>query len=378
MTLRVDSLVRAAYAAYQNEKSQKLYARAVKQIDTAIDQCHLRHDPDFAQLYSDFVEYVRLLSLAQTDDHELGFEVSDERYFAETAHYVTIPGFLLTPRFLQTVSRFENLSQAKTLLREINTGRAAGDQLLFFSYDSRHLGAPDNPNSFRRLLIVVPGNNKQSIPEKWVQFGIPDPGRPHSVRNISVIAIQPGETNNIYFKDYFRIYRRNGSIGVKGRWELGEGDDNCVSCHKSGVLPVFPVAGSVSVNEMTFVDQANQRFLSYQPARFDRYLDVTKFGPGLGSTPSGTQLSGNVQLHTTKVQMCGACHQPGQLNPLNWPMDQTIISSFVKGGRMPQGAVLSNAERQRLYDQLIKDYFATDDARPGVLKSWLLDNAKMR
>ena len=126
---------------------------------------------------------------------------------------------------------------------------------------SRHLGTPDNPNSYRRLLIVVPGNKANNLPEKWVQFGIPDPRRPESVATFQssqssrVTAIPV----NVYFKDYFRTYRRNGSTTVKGRWELGEGDDNCVSCHKSGVLPIFPEAGSVSHDEKEFVESVNER-----------------------------------------------------------------------------------------------------------------------
>ncbi|HYX27602.1 MAG TPA: hypothetical protein VE863_03470 [Pyrinomonadaceae bacterium] len=380
VTLRINSLVRAAYAAYQNEKSEASYARIVKQFDSAIRQCRLSQDSDFTDRYGNLIEYLRLLSLAQTGDHELGFEVTDKEYFAETAPYAAIPDFLLAPQFLKAVSRFEGLARAKAMLREMNAQRAPDDQLIFFSYSSRHLGTPDNRNSFRRLLIVLPGNKQKDIPEQWVQFGIADPGRPHSVRNISVVAIRPAanNTNNIYFKDYFRTYHRNGSISVKGRWELGEGDDNCVSCHKSGVLPIFPVAGSVSRNEMSFVDQVNQRFMNYLPARFDKYLDVTKFGPGLGSNRSDAQLSSAIKSHSARLRTCSACHEPQQLNPLNWPMDQTIISSFGKGGRMPEGAVLSGYERQQLYNQLVRDYFATDDSRPGVLKSWLMDSAEGR
>src|SRR5260370_39505738 len=189
-------------------------------------QGRLTDDRDFADRYPEFVEYVKLLSLARKDDHELGFEVSDKQYFAETSQYTTIPDFLLTPRFLRAVSRFENLLQAKALLREMNAGRAAEDQFLFFNYISRHLGTPDNPDSYRRLLIVVPGNPSKQLPEKWVQFGIADPGRPRNVRNVSVVAVVsgPDQAANVYFKDYFRTYRRNGSINIRGRWELGEGD----------------------------------------------------------------------------------------------------------------------------------------------------------
>jgi hypothetical protein len=275
------------------------------------------------------------------------------------------------------VSGFENLAEAKSFLKALNHARAPDDQLLFFSYTSRHLGTPDNPDSYRRLLIVVPGDAARSVPEKWVQFGIADPGRPRSVRNVSVVAVmlRAGEGANVYFKDYFRTYRRAGSISIKGRWELGEGDDPCVTCHKSGVLPIFPKAGSVSLEEMPLVEAVNQRFRGYGVARFGRYLDLTKFGPGLGSSLPQSD-SRNVTFAPTanrfKTQRCIACHNTNGLGPFNWPMDSTLIKSFVTGGKMPLNAKLAVPERRLLYNQLVNDYFAINATQPGVLQAWLL------
>jgi len=373
----VNTLVRSARAAYEDDRARLRHDRVVRQIAATLKRCHLSEDKAFAKRYPEFVEYIRLLYQSLDGDHELGFETTDQTYFAETGAYTTIPEFLLTPRFLQAVSSYENLPQAKALLREMNATRPANAQLVFFSYESRHLGTPDNPDSYQRLLIMVPGDAAKNIPEKWVQFGIADPRRPKSVRNVSVVSVLPGQdrTSNVYFKDYFRTYRRNGSMTVKGRWELGEGDDLCVECHKSGVLPIFPEAGSVGREELPLVDAVNQRFRSYGPARFGKYLDTTKFGPGLGTVRANhvsSQLDGSSGVVTT----CATCHQPGGLGPLNWPMDSVLIGSFVKGGRMPLGVEISQSERVRFYRQLIDDYFSIDEARPGILKTWLL--GKMR
>lgn len=378
---RVNTLVRAARAAYQYESARPRHDRIVGDIAATLKRCHLSDDREFAGRYPEFIEYVRVLFLVVDDDRQLGFETTDEIYFAETRLYTTIPEFLLTPHFLRAVSDYQYLPQAKALLREMNASRPADAQLIFFSYESRHLGTPDNPNSYRRLLILVPGNAAQNVPEKWVQFGIPDPRRPRSVRNISVVSVVPApdQTTNVYFKDYFRTYRRNGSITIKGRWELGEGEDACVECHKSGVLPIFPEAGSVSHDELPLVDAVNKRFRTYGAARFGKYLDATKFGPGLGST-RGNQLFQLTGFETSaidsSVKSCASCHQPSGLGALNWPMDSTLIGSFVKGGRMPLGSRMSQFERVRFYEQLIDDYFTIDEARPGILKSWLL--GKMR
>jgi hypothetical protein len=374
---RIDALVSGARRFYENDRGQKNYERVVDDISRAIQQCRLEQEKDFASRYFNFLEYLKVLALARQPDHELGFSVPDSVYFNETRPYVAIPDFLLTADFLRVVSRQETLPRAKAILRELNAKRSVADQLLFFSYQSRHLGTPDTPESFWRLLIVVPGNAAGNIPEKWVQFGVPDLRARARVRNVSVVAVVPGAagTSNVYFKDYFRTYLRNGSITIKGRWDLGYGDDNCAMCHKSGVLPIFPVAGSVSRDEQPMVEVVNQRFLKYGQPRFDKYLDASKLGPGLGSNAlESSRMFVRTADSTVRPEgvKCGACHQPNGLGALNWPMDRVLIGSYVKGGQMPFGYDLRLLERQRLYQKLIQDYFAIDEARPGILKAWLM------
>ena len=369
--------MRSAYAAYRSESAQTRHQRVVDGLGNTIQRCRLAGDAGLSPRYPEFFEYVKLLSIAGRDDHELGFEIPDKDYFAETSQYTTIPDFLLTPAFLRLVSRFESLPQAKSFLRDLNKGRTPGEELLFFSYASRHLGTPDNPDSYRRLLIVVPGDSTRGVPEKWVQFGIADPRKPRTVRNVSVVAVTRGanDETNVYFKDYFRTYRRNGSISIKGRWELGEGDDPCVTCHKSGVLPVFPVAGTVTSDEQEILEAINARFRGYGAASFGRYIDRKKFGPGLG-TPANLE-SRTAPLTTRfKTQSCTVCHNTNGLGAFNWPMDSTIIKSFVTGGQMPLNANLSRVARTQLYKQLVNEYFAVDETRPGILQAWLL--GKMR
>lgn len=375
VTGQVNALVLAARRAYESDNAQTAYERVLDGITRAMEQCRLTQEKDFVARYPEFVGYITTLSLERQPDHELGFSVPDRVYFSETHAYVTIPDFLLTPNFLRAVSRFATLPQAKAMLLELNAGRAVDDQLIFFSYKSRHLGTPDNPDSFWRLLIVVPGNAGQGVPEKWVQFGVPDPRARAPVRNVSVVSVvpDPGGTTNAYFKDYFRTFRRNGSITIKGRWELGEGDDNCALCHKSGILPIFPVSGTVSRDDQPKVRTVNERFLKYGRPRFDKYLDASKLGPGLGAASTSELVPASVDKKTgINGAKCGACHQPNGLGALNWPMDRTLISSYVKGGQMPLGFELTPAERNRLYTKLIQDYFAINETNPGILKSWLL------
>jgi len=375
VTGRVNALVLAARRAYESDRAQAAYGQVLDGIARAMEQCRLADDSALVKRYPEFVGYIKTLSLERQPDHELGFNVPDSVYFSETRAYVTIPDFLLTPNFLRAVSRFATLREAKAMLEETNAGRSVDDQLIFFSYQSRHLGTPDNPNSFWRLLIVVPENAAQGVPEKWVQFGVPDPKARAPVRNVSVVSVVPGPdgTTNAYFKDYFRTFRRNGSITIKGRWELGEGDDNCALCHKSGILPIFPVSGTVSRDELEKVGLVNERFLKYVRPRFDKYLDASRLGPGLGATGASTLVSASFDKKTESDGVrCGACHQPSGLGALNWPMDRTLISSYVRGGQMPFGFDLTPLERNRLYARIIRDYFAIDEKSPGTLKAWLL------
>ncbi len=375
---RVNALVLAARRAYESDRAQSAYGRVLDGISRSMQQCRLASETDFAKRYPEFVGYVATLSLEHQPDHELGFNVPDSVYFSETRAYVTIPDFLLTPNFLRAVSRFATLPQAKAMLKELNAGRAIDDQLTFFSYQSRHLGTPDNPDSFWRLLIVVPGNAAQGVPEKWVQFGVPDPRAHAPVRNVSVVSVVPGpDGTNAYFKDYFRTYRRNSPITIKGRWELGEGDDNCALCHKSGILPIFPVNGTVSRDELEKVRAVNERFLRYSRPRFDKYLDANKLGPGLGTNGAINLVPPVEKKMGIGGVKCGACHQTNGLGALNWPMDRTLISSYVKGGEMPLGFELTPLERNRLYNKIIQDYFAIDERRPGILKAWLLGRRRL-
>jgi len=203
---KVDGFVRAARAAFESDNAVPAYHRVLDQIADSIRKCRLSEDEAFMGRHRVFVEYIEAASLERRPDHRLGFRVPDEEYFEETRQHVQIPGFLLDQAFLRSVSAFETLERAKSFLRQLNLNRGPSEQLIFFSYTSRHLGTPDNHDSYRRLLIVVPGDIEKGLPEKWVQFGISDPGARARVRNVSVVAAMSDTdgTSNIYFKDYYR------------------------------------------------------------------------------------------------------------------------------------------------------------------------------
>ena len=120
----------------------------------------------------------------------------------------------------------------------------------------------------------------------------------------------------------------------------------------------------------------NQRFLTYGSPRFDKYLDERKFGPGLSSASFSDRKqrfgAGFENTVAGRSMTCSTCHQYNRLGAFNWPMDQVLISSFIKGGQMPFGHKLQPPERAEVYDKLIQEYFAVGASNPGILKSWLL------
>ena len=98
---RVDVLVRAAHAAYEDDAAVPRYEKVLDGINATLKQCKVSENDTFANRYRNFVEYIGALSLDRQPDHELGFVVADKQYFAETSAFVEIPEFLLDQRFLR-------------------------------------------------------------------------------------------------------------------------------------------------------------------------------------------------------------------------------------------------------------------------------------
>jgi hypothetical protein len=139
---------------------------------------------------------------------------------------------------------------------------------------------------------------------------------------------------------------------------------------------VFPLADSVKPSEQQALAAANNRLLSYGSPRFDKYLDPTKFGPGLGSAGLEAREKrfgkGFGASDVGRAMRCASCHRPEQLGALSWPLDSVVVDSYVNGGQMPFGGKLEESQRHELRAKLVEEYFAIDDANPGILKSWLM------
>src|SRR5262245_58896750 len=110
---QVDSLMIAARRLFDDDEAAPAYTRVLDGIANTVNQCRLKEDQAFATRYPEFLKYITALALARRPDHELGFDVTDKQYFADTEKYVQIPEFLLDQKFLRAVSRAETLDSAK-------------------------------------------------------------------------------------------------------------------------------------------------------------------------------------------------------------------------------------------------------------------------
>src|SRR6267143_6202090 len=70
---KVDALVRAARAAYEDDDAIPAYGRVLDGITTTLKRCTLSQDAAFISRYRNLVEYIETVSLDRQPDHELGF-----------------------------------------------------------------------------------------------------------------------------------------------------------------------------------------------------------------------------------------------------------------------------------------------------------------
>jgi hypothetical protein len=311
----------------------------------------------------------------------LGFNVPDATYFRDTESLTAVPEPLRAPELLALLSEPAHVNEGIAMIEKLNEALPLEQKMIVFKYRSQHLTTPDESRVFGRVLVVVPGN-----PERWVQYGVPEAGKPKT-RNLSVVAVRknPEGTTDIYFKDHYRMYDRD-KIYLKARFDVTGSSDNCVNCHKSGVLPVFPEPGSYKIEDEWKLAAINKRFRTYGAPGFGGYVDPISQGPGLGAN-DGAAASGRsdsfLQACTSEVSFpdralafshikdamnCAKCHDGLQLGSLNYPLNRVLLHSFVEGGKMPPQNSLTTDERRGLVHCLEAEYFGSG---PASFTGWL-------
>ena len=319
---------------------------------------------------------------------KMGFNVPDAQYFKETSEFTEVPEDLKNPRLLAAFSNPQRIPEALRLLEELNQSYPADRKMLFFQYTSQHLTTPDASAVFGRVLIFVPG--APGVPEKWVQFGVPEKGKVRT-QNVSVVAVRKNQdaTSDIYFKDHFRMYDKS-EIYLKSRFEFDGSGDSCIRCHKSGVLPIFPKPGSLAAADQPKLEFVNRKFRSYGPPHFGGYVNLEDLGPGMGPIDAASRAKRSdvffseclkglefpdrpaSQQRISNSMTCTLCHNStGGMGKFDFPINAKLVNSYVRGGLMPPGANLTAPEREGLLKCLNAEYLGVNASGPSILYSWL-------
>lgn len=367
---------------------------AIREIDSVFAKCVdaarpiLGVNPELAASLANLKTFSSARKNEGLDHWLMGFNVPDAKYFADTSSFTAIPQDLQNPKLLSALSDPKRIPEALKMLEALNATYSPEHRIVFFQYVSQHLTTPDQSQVYGRILIYVPADAAGI--ERWVQFGVPEAGKGRT-QNVSVVAVKTnanGQTD-VYFKDHFRMYDR-AEIYIKSRFEVNGSGDSCVACHKSGVLPIFPKPGSLAAADQPKLDFVNSVFKNYGPPSFGGYLDSAALGPALGETDAETRAKRTPEFiatcakdlkfddiqnsHATisKSMNCAKCHNSADgLGSLNYPLNLTVIDSYVRGGKMPPRNTLSVNEREGLLRCLKAEYFGVDSRQPALLLNWL-------
>jgi hypothetical protein len=353
----------------------KVFATCYPQAQTLI-----QNTPHLAEQLAHLKGFAETRKNEDLPGWQLGFNVPDAQYFRDTGAWTDVPAELQDQTLLQAFSDPARIDEGLKILENLNAALPPEKKMIFFRYTSQHLATPDESQVYGRVLIVVPGD-----PERWVQFGVPEVGKPKT-KNLSVVAVKTDANGDkhVYLKDHYRMVE-GGQIHLRDRFDATHVSDNCTNCHKSGVLPIFPKPGSFSPLDAGKIDAVNKRFKTYLPADFGGYIDLTKLGIGIGPVgPAAEQLrtadfmkicagSGTSPESVQRIKSsmtCAKCHNTDDLGELNYPVNRILLKSFVLGGKMPPKNDLTAPERQGLVNCLEAEYFGVDNASPNVLLNW--------
>jgi hypothetical protein len=267
-------------------------------------------------------------------------------------------------------------------------------------------------------LIFVPG----PVFDRWIQLGRRLPGEEYRNRpNIeSMLVVQKQDAQGrplakpkVRFVDYWRQYSDKSpsqsfyssgppsetgtKINLTPRLAVNgaAGGENCYQCHKSGVLPFNPEAGSVtSPKDLELVKSFNSRIASYGAPDLDGAVDTDAYGPPMGPpdrTRSDEFLDSCSMLakSPTKAKSyekirnamnCAMCHDGQQMGALNYPFGRNMYEMLLKSyvidtGKMPPGhSDLTSDERKGLANCLSREYYgAPFDKTPttGLFQDWI-------
>ena len=399
------------------------------------------------------LEFTRVVGI--NDDlyeHQFGMCVSDDDYVDRRYPALEIPPELREQAFLAAVSRDGGLPEAIAIIEAHNrviaeAAQRSGSEPLtwkYLAFRSQFLTTPDCYSTYSRFLVVVPGTDF----DRWVMFGIRSPEDttanhqgcvPDRPVTISVVSarrhLKQGEPGTLAI-DYLRLFRSNGRIDLKARFDALNMATNCLTCHKIAVNPIHPervyevapdgaLRGHVQLDEapaqvrQTLTElndwiRSKSRYIAFSPQPL---YDPLAYGPPLACRPdrshddvvacataAGLLSNDSDGIRAVEKSMsCGNCHAPGSddfpaLGPLNMPLTtldprfplvgemvaKVVMQGLMPPARNPEPKFLESAAPATPHDEAVRhallyclsqEYLHVDPAvkGPGHARGLLVD-----
>lgn len=366
-----------------------------------------KSDSSLGQQLLNLKRFTQAASIVTNNDHQFGFSITDQAYLDQSRPYIEVPELLRSQEFLQKISDPTRYYQAYQMIEEENKQRPFQEQWVVLPYKSHFLTSPDN-TTYGRFFIHIPGD-----PILWLQFAIATPDmmpNPPTIHSMSLVAVKPtGQPVNKYqffWVDYWRIY--SDTIQLPTRYEAGQGTANCYYCHKTAVIPVYPLEEYTFDQSGTMVVKTegagdiprylNNLIENYGPPYFADWLDPAAYGPPLGpfeqertdafleKCTQPWKVSHDSFDDIRASMNCSKCHDSTLLGPINYPqaveidLDVNVLTEtnqsmplaqvYIEQGWMPPDNNLTPPQRQALANCLMTEYYDFD-SKTGLLVDWL-------
>jgi len=353
------------------------------------EQAVFFNEPKFRACMAPMERIARAMNPRSTP-YQSGFTLKDEEYYEskrlEYPAMFELPPVMRDPEFLKKLR--STWTRNSTLQKWIAKFQKTMPGFQALKYTSRVL-----PNQ-EAIAFLRPGDDF----DQWFHFIV-------GIDEILVVSIQKRDGKHqlldrprVYYNEFHFIEDEKDTPFPVGKHDLYNSKlkftdlasksmhskpMSCHQCHRTGAMPLVPVAGSklITLNKGTDpVKQLawfNDRVADTANAVSDS-IDVQGFGPSLGEfNPKQrtdqfvVRCSGNPQLSKTslvkikKAMNCSSCHDGDLVGALDYPVltdDSTaagirVAETFIKSGHMPPGENLSTEERDALFECLIYEYY---------------------
>lgn len=367
--------------------------------------------PETLGNFAKFVTALHWMSLKDSSGeytNGLGMDISDRDYWTYVLPWVEFPDLLKSQVFLEAMSTPTTYRIGFELIERFNQTLPEDQKWIVSPFRVQFVKSVDQ-TTYGRMLVLIP-NRKQPdgrILDQWMMFALATPETPKSVtvKSVSVIAtlrdpVHP-RSHQVFFADFMRERDARQEIVLKPTFLLKPNPSkSCFDCHKSGVIAIHPKTyyrfsdkgPLVESSKPSGFDRVNELAMSYGRPDFG-HLDADAFGPSLGT--SGRSRTDEFIARATadapipaasydrirSSMNCSDCHNDfAKLNYLlgvqsdqdfkSLEAKKGLVQSYIENGWMPPDNNLTPAERNALWQCVMKEYLDLPK-QEGTFVDWL-------